>query len=600
MATESFFSNASLAYLASAGAGKDGKTYSIKPTDGSGDFTFSRGSNLAATRVGPTGLIEKGRENLLLQSNTFSNASWLKELGTTLTSGQSGYDGSSDAWLLDTNGTQFSRLRQTLSSNGVQTFSIYAKAGTLDWIGLYNGGASGNAFFDLNNGVTGNSNAIIDTSITSVGNGWYRCEYSSNQSITDVRIYLTDANGTFTTTAGNIYIQSAQLEIGLAATEVIESGATTGKAGLLEDEPRFDYSGGATCPSLLLEPSRTNLFGQSEYFGSGFWVKNDLNISIGFTSPDGLTNASKLAATTSNSVHKMRASTIVTPAVGTTVTFSIYCKPQEIAKIALVDNWTNLTYSVVNLSTNSVIEEVFYTGTGSTAITEMANGFKRISFTYQTASINTQPSVYLLDDSYTSGNPTSYTFASDGSSGVIAYGAQLEQGSYPTSYIPNHSGTGSVTRGADDELALTTAGTDGILNNYNTSVYIETKNIAADNTLKRLVSLYADNKAANPRVLLYAISTTIFLQYRVTGQSDVLISLSSVDLDAVNKFAIVLNDTNISLYHNGSLFQNTTIVKGLNFEEFYIAENRENGYSLNQVLIFPESLSQADAETLTT
>ena len=50
---------------------KDGKLYSIRPTDGSGDFTFSRGSNLAATRVDVNGLIEKGRENLLLQSNQF-------------------------------------------------------------------------------------------------------------------------------------------------------------------------------------------------------------------------------------------------------------------------------------------------------------------------------------------------------------------------------------------------------------------------------------------------------------------------------------------------------------------------------------------------
>ena len=40
MPTESFFTQASLAYLASAGAGKDGKTYSMKPTDGTGDFTF--------------------------------------------------------------------------------------------------------------------------------------------------------------------------------------------------------------------------------------------------------------------------------------------------------------------------------------------------------------------------------------------------------------------------------------------------------------------------------------------------------------------------------------------------------------------------------
>jgi hypothetical protein len=50
---------------------KDGTLYSAKPTNGDGDFTFSRGSNLAATRVNSEGLIEKGRENLLLQSNSF-------------------------------------------------------------------------------------------------------------------------------------------------------------------------------------------------------------------------------------------------------------------------------------------------------------------------------------------------------------------------------------------------------------------------------------------------------------------------------------------------------------------------------------------------
>ena len=43
--------------------GVDGTTPST-----SSNFTFSRGSNLAATRVDVNGLIEKGRENLLLQS----------------------------------------------------------------------------------------------------------------------------------------------------------------------------------------------------------------------------------------------------------------------------------------------------------------------------------------------------------------------------------------------------------------------------------------------------------------------------------------------------------------------------------------------------
>ena len=49
---------------------------SFKEIFSNGDFTFSRGSNLAATRVDVNGLIEKGRENLLLQSNQF-DTTWV-------------------------------------------------------------------------------------------------------------------------------------------------------------------------------------------------------------------------------------------------------------------------------------------------------------------------------------------------------------------------------------------------------------------------------------------------------------------------------------------------------------------------------------------
>ena len=53
---------------------KTGKVYSQKPTNGDGDFTFTRSS--AATRVNADGNIEKETGNLILQSNTFSNAAW--------------------------------------------------------------------------------------------------------------------------------------------------------------------------------------------------------------------------------------------------------------------------------------------------------------------------------------------------------------------------------------------------------------------------------------------------------------------------------------------------------------------------------------------
>mgnify|MGYP000545099470 CR=1 FL=1 len=105
----SFFDDASLIFLPSGQAGKDGKAYSMKPTNGDGDFDFSRGSNLTATRVDSNGLIEKGRENLFLQSNQF-DTTWTDN-NCNITSGESGYDGSTDAWKITstTTGSAFTR-----------------------------------------------------------------------------------------------------------------------------------------------------------------------------------------------------------------------------------------------------------------------------------------------------------------------------------------------------------------------------------------------------------------------------------------------------------------------------------------------------------
>ena len=440
MAEPTLFDEASLALIASGGAGKDGKVYSIKPTDGTGDFTFSRGSNLAATRVGADGLIEKGRENLLLQSNTFSNASWLKELGASVTGNQSGYDGSSDAWQLDTDGTRFSRLRQIVSGSGVKTFSLYAKAGTLDWIGLYNGGGSASAFFDLTNGVTGNlSSSNIDASITSVGGGWYRCEYSFNESITDFRIYPTGTNGTFTTTAGNIYIQDAQLEIGLAATEVISTGATKGKAGLLEDEPRFDYSGGATCPSLLLEGSRTNLLEYSEYKASGNFTNSTPSYNA-TSSPEGLQNATEMFDNSTNGQHRVPIGSFSVTS-GTDYTISAFVKNNDIGYcyLLLEGGFTQTRY-YFNLSTGQPI-------TSGLEVENFANGWYRIYVTQSAASTGTGTAYLNM-----SNNGVSPIYAGSNQS-LYFYGLQAEQGSYATSYIPNHSG-GTITRGADDMNVL--------------------------------------------------------------------------------------------------------------------------------------------------
>ncbi len=144
---------------------------------GDGDFTFSRGSNLTATRVDSNGLIEKGRENLLLQSNQF-DTTWTTS-NSSGTSGQSGYDGSSDAWLLSKSGANGRIQQSSISTNGVSTFSVYAKANTSNYIVIQF--QSTFAYFDLTTGLSQNeTSGIISATSTAIGNGWYRCSIVFN------------------------------------------------------------------------------------------------------------------------------------------------------------------------------------------------------------------------------------------------------------------------------------------------------------------------------------------------------------------------------------------------------------------------------------
>ena len=128
---------------------KEGKLYSVLPNSGDGDFDFSRSTT--ATRVNSQGLIEKARTNFLLQSNTFSNASW-NEIRSSVTSGATDPFGGSNArsFLTDTTADNQHYIYQLISQSGVGTLSIYAKANGYNWLRLRL--PSEEAYFDLANG----------------------------------------------------------------------------------------------------------------------------------------------------------------------------------------------------------------------------------------------------------------------------------------------------------------------------------------------------------------------------------------------------------------------------------------------------------------
>lgn len=76
----SLYDSASLLMIPSAR--KDGKLYSIKPTDGTGDFTVTRDGAGASigTEIDANGLIVKGRTNNILYSQEYGGsgtANWV-------------------------------------------------------------------------------------------------------------------------------------------------------------------------------------------------------------------------------------------------------------------------------------------------------------------------------------------------------------------------------------------------------------------------------------------------------------------------------------------------------------------------------------------
>ena len=569
---------------------------SVKEITTSGDFTFSRGSNLTATRVDSNGLIEKGRENLLLQSNQF-DTTWQLTNAPTLTSGQSGYDGTNDAWKLEATTTGSSRsIHQIVSSSGVQVFSVYVKAGTTDWIRLNLSGI-GNRYFDIGNGVVGGS-GTLDGFITDIGGGWYRCSLLGNGSSSAPYIFLASGNGNLAVNAGdNIYIQDAQLEIGTISTEYIESGATSGLAGILEDSPRFDYSGGASCPSLLLEPSRTNSIKQSEYINGWNFLSNVNVIDNAATSPEGVLNASKIIPTTAAGSQKVLDVSGFNRTSGEYISHTIYAKANGYNYLYL-SNSADRLFAVYDLSGGSV-DYVSSNGTDfinhSASIESVGNGWYRCALIGE--AVTSIGSYLRLSVAPTSETTSAPAYTADGTSGILVYGAQVElNASYPTSYIPNHSG-GSVTRNGEQIVNTNISSIINTSNSY--TIFFDFTRPNADYVSAwQLIGI--DNGGYTSRLKI--VQRPNFDQFRVNVYDGTTNATSSeIDNSAQNKIAVVYDgSTSYKIFTNGTLLQ-TLSCGAINGTRLTSGENgtQKTIDNYQQISLFPTALSNTDCEILT-
>jgi hypothetical protein len=568
----STFDEASLVFIPSGY--KTSKAYSVKPTSGDGDLTFTR-SNDTATRVGPDGLIQKVRTNLLLQSNSF-DTTW-GNVNTTETSGQSDPNGGTTAWLL-TKSASTGQININVSNTGETTFSLYMKAGTSQYGVLTIAAPRVYAFFDLSAGTTGFVTSGATSSITSIGGGWYRCSVTVGY-CSYVEIYQSDTNTTITGTTGTLNIWSGQVESGVMTDFIGNTTTAAVSVGPVANVPRLDYLG-SSCPRLLLEPQRQNVLLNSEDASSQPTAGTVTVSSNSSISPDGYQNADTITADSSSYLRPT-----VTTGVGTAIAWSLFLKNVNSAESILMVRTSSTAIQVNVAWTGAVPSATVVGGTGGVKVINYGNDWYRFEITTTSADNSTYFRVY----------PSNSTSAS-----VISWGSQVElNASYSTSYIPTLGA--AVTRGAD---AASKTGIASLIGQAEGTLFAEF-NIEGDLNATRIV-LILSSVVTDDFVVCFISGGLLYARMRATIGGALIDVTKSGLTSGVHKVAIGYAANDLTFYLDGVLVgQNpsasvafTSPLSIINVGQNTAAIN-QLGDGVAQALLFPTRLSNAQLAELT-
>jgi hypothetical protein len=318
---------------------------------------------------------------------------------------------------------------------------------TSDWVSIRSSVLSSESErLRITNNGTSNGGAVTSFS-TSAGNiyevyvtgyhgtaGGAKFRLGTTSAGTDITTDITQADGE---TTRFIFVAPASVAY---ITLYASSGTTTGVYSeydnvsvkeVLFDQPdgtltlfehpenvsRVEYDADGVRLGLLVEEQRTNLLTYSEDFTQSFYIK-DSNVAVtssNNTAPSGISNASLITVSDNGRIYANNTS--ITGVV------SVFLK---------AGTFTNLKIKANN------VDLVAKTASAGT-LTEVGGGWFRYTSEEATAARHFQIQAYP-DDTYSTHTQTGTYYI---------WGAQLEAGSFPTSYIKNEGTSSGVTRSAD-------------------------------------------------------------------------------------------------------------------------------------------------------
>ena len=345
------------------------------------------------------------------------------------------------------------------------------------------------------------------------------------------------------------------------------------------------------CPSLLLEPQRSNKVTYSEDFSNAYWALQRVSVlSNNEIAPNGTLTATKFTEDISNNTHQTRPSSVTYISIGQAHTFTCFAKKAERKEFRIENVGAYGVY--FDLENGTKVEDSASQIVNS-EIKELSDGWYKCSVTITETSRATD---YIYLQIVKDG---SNSYQGDGTSGIYIYGAQLEQGSYPTSYIPNYGTSAGVTRSAE------TANGAGDATTFNDSEGVLMAEIAFDSNDGSFKIFGISDRTLDNRIVFYSNpdSNSIKLLTASSGVTQPILDVTVSDIKSYQKILVSYRLNYISFWANGfeiATDLNTTTPIGLVELSLDNATNGNPFYGkTKQIQYFQTALTDSELEELT-